>query len=103
MVGDMILHTVAFATRHPAGSPAETAFLQAGAELARLPMVRNFRTYRQVCTKNDFAFGFAMEFASQADYDAYNRHPVHVDFVERRWKAEVVRFLELDYVDYRSA
>ena len=48
--------------------------------------------------KNDYEFGFSMEFADQAAYDAYNDHPKHVKFVEERWKREVERFLEIDYV-----
>jgi len=49
--------------------------------------------------KTDFDFGFSMEFASQADYDAYTAHPDHVKFVEERWKKEVVRFQEIDFVN----
>ena len=41
-----------------------------------------------------------MEFASQQDYDSYNVHPDHVNFVEARWKPEVVDFIELDYIHY---
>jgi len=44
-----------------------------------------------------------MEFASQADYTAYNVHPAHVRFVETRWKPEVTDFLELDYVVFAPA
>jgi hypothetical protein len=53
---------------------------------------------RQISTvNNDYHFGFSMEFASQAHYDAYSQHLSHVDFVERRWKLEVTRFLEIDF------
>jgi hypothetical protein len=38
-----------------------------------------------------------MEFADQAAYDAYNRHPKHVKFVQDRWEREVSRSLEIDY------
>ncbi len=38
-----------------------------------------------------------MEFATRADYETYNQHPVHVGFVEERWKKEVASFLEIDY------
>lgn len=98
----MILHTVAFSLEHSKGSKAEQDFLAAGMALAKLPMVKNFRCYRQVGLKNDFDFGFAMEFESEEDYQAYNQHPLHQNFVETRWKKEVSDFLELDYVDYQS-
>lgn len=65
--------------------------------LAAIPGVENFEALRQVSPKNDFAFGFSMEFADQAAYDGYNRHPDHVAFVRDRWVPEVETFLEIDY------
>ncbi|SDT38305.1 Dabb family protein [Jiangella sp. DSM 45060] len=93
----MIRHTVAFRLRHPAGSQEERDFLRAALALAGIPGVQRFEQLRQTSPKNDFAFGFSMEFADQAAYDAYNEHPVHVAFVADRWAAEVEDFLELDY------
>lgn len=93
----MIRHTVAFTLKYPAGSPEERAFLDAALVLADLPMVGNFERLRQVSGKNGFAYGFSMEFADQAAYDAYNLHPAHAAFVRDRWQAEVADFLEIDY------
>ena len=93
----MIRHTVAFRLKHPAGSAAEADFLAAGSRLAGIPGVENFESLRQVSPKNDFSFGFSMEFADQAAYTGYNEHPDHVRFVEERWKPEVEDFLEIDY------
>ena len=95
----MILHTVAFRLKHQHGSEAETDFLKAGSALANLSMVQNFKCYKQTSEKNDFDFGFSMEFATLADYQAYSQHPMHVEFVSNRWIPEVVDFLELDYED----
>jgi hypothetical protein len=39
-----------------------------------------------------------MEFSDQADYDAYNKHPDHVSFVQNVWMKEVAEFQEIDYV-----
>jgi hypothetical protein len=94
----MIRHTVAFKLKHAANSQAEAVFLQAALILAAIPTVTKFERLRQVSVKNNFDFGFSMEFASQQDYEAYNMHPEHIRFVETRWKPEVVDFLELDYV-----
>jgi hypothetical protein len=94
----LILHTVAFSLRHPEGSPAETHFLDDALVLARLPMVGNVRRFRQVSQKSPYRFGFSMEFADQAAYDAYNHHPSHVGFVRDRWLVEVSRFQETDYI-----
>lgn len=96
----MIRHTVVFSLNHPSGSAAEAGFLAAARVLEQIPAVRNFERLRQVSRKNEYAFGFSMEFASEADYAAYNAHPDHVAFVESRWVPEVADFLEIDYVPY---
>lgn len=93
----MIRHTVVFRLRHPPGSSDEKAFLEAARTLAAIPGVERFEQLREVSPKNDYAFGFSMEFADQAAYDAYNSHPDHVAFVEGRWMPEVEDFLEIDY------
>ena len=93
----MIRHTVIFNLKHPAGSTAEAAFLEAADTLATIPGVQKFEKLRQVSPKNDYAFGFSMEFADQAAYSHYNDHPDHVAFVQGRWIPEVVKFMEIDY------
>jgi len=96
----MIRHTVAFRLKHPAGSADEVAFLAAAAMLRDIPGVQHFEQLRQVSLKNNFRFGFSMEFADQAAYDSYNVHPDHVAFVRDRWVPEVETFLEIDYVPF---
>ena len=94
----MIRHTVAFRLKHERYSSAEKDFLEAAKVLAEIPGVRKFEQLRQVSPKNDFTFGFSMEFRDQAAYDAYNNHPDHVAFVRDRWVPEVEAFMEIDYV-----
>lgn len=100
----MIRHTVVFRLRHPEGSAEESAFLQAALVLAAIPGVERFEQLRQVSPKNDYRFGFSMEFADEAAYRSYDEHPDHVAFVRDRWVPEVEEFLEIDYVpvDVRS-
>lgn len=93
----MIRHTVVFRLKHKPGSQEEKAFLEAGKGLAAIPGVEKFEQLREVSPKNGYHFGFSMEFADQAAYDRYNRHPDHVAFVEGRWIPEVEKFLEIDY------
>jgi Stress responsive A/B Barrel Domain len=97
----MIRHTVMFNLRHANRSSQETGFLKHAEVLAKIPGVEKFEQLRQVSPKNDFAFGFSMEFVSQAEYSAYNDHPDHVAFVRDRWVPEVAKFLEVDYVPLR--
>ncbi|WP_127792433.1 Dabb family protein [Agromyces sp. LHK192] len=95
----MIRHTVAFRLVHPDGSAEETAFLADGRRiLTGIPGVEDFVVSRQVSPKSTHRFQFAMSFADQAAYDAYNGHPEHVAFVTTRWMPEVAEFDELDFV-----
>lgn len=93
----MIRHTVVFILKHAAGSTEEAAFLRDAKVLGDIPGVDNFEQLRQISAKNDYHFGFSMEFADQAAYASYNDHPDHVAFVRDRWVPEVDRFLEIDY------
>ena len=92
-----IRHTVSFTLAHPPGSAEERDFLDAARELDGIPGVEAFEVLAEVSPKNGFRHGISMEFADQAAYDDYNVHPHHVQFVEERWKKEVVDFLEIDY------
>lgn len=92
-----IRHTVVFKTIHPVGSAEEQNFLDAGIALSAIPGVENFECLREISPKNDYVWGFLMEFADQSAYDAYNQHPDHVSFVENRWMKEVEIFQEIDY------
>jgi hypothetical protein len=93
----MIRHTVVFRLKHAAGSAQETRFLADALRLAAIPGVEKFERLRQVGRKNDYRFGFSMEFADHAAYRGYNDHPDHVAFVRDRWVPEVEAFLEIDY------
>jgi hypothetical protein len=92
-----IRHTVVFTPEHPPGSEAEADFLAAAAQLESIPGVEAFEILRETSPKNDYRFGISMEFAGPEGYAAYNEHPDHVRFVQERWLAEVVDFLEVDY------
>ena len=93
----MIRHTVVFRLKHAAGSAEERDFLTAARGLAAIPGVEKFEQLRQVSRKNDYRFGFSMEFANEAAYAGYDAHPVHVALVRDRWIPEVSAFLEIDY------
>ena len=94
----MITHSVFFTLKHPQGSAAEAEFLRAANVLVGIPGVRNFAKLKEVSPKNDFHFGFTMQFENQQAYDGYNIHPDHVAFVNNRWIPEVKRFQEIDHV-----
>lgn len=94
----MIRHSVIFTLKHAHGSLQERAFLRdARTALEKIPGVTKFEQLKQVSPKNDYRFGFSMEFADKAAYGGYNTHPKHVAFVRDRWDREVEKFLEIDY------
>ena len=95
----MIIHTVAFKLKHPAGSAAEQRFLAQGIRLSEIEGVENFRCLRQISPKNPYDFNFSMQFVDQAAYDHYNQHPDHQNFVRNVWLKEVTDFLEADFVE----
>lgn len=93
-----VRHMVIFDLKHPEHSPEAVKFLEDGRSiLSAIPTVTNFVACKQVSIKNEYTYGFTMDFADQAAYDAYNEHPAHAAFVEERWKKEVERFLEIDF------
>ena len=94
----VIRHTVMFRLKHAKGTVEETAFLSAATVLADIPGVKRFEQLVRVSPKNDFSFGFSMEFDDRAAFHAYDSHPDHVAFVRDRWVPEVEAFLEADYV-----
>ena len=93
----MIRHTVVFKLKHAAGSDQEKSFLDTAVKLADIPNVEKFECLRQVSKKNIYTFGLSMEFSSDENYQSYNTHPDHRNFVKTRWIPEVADFLEIDY------
>lgn len=97
----MIRHTVSFTLVHAPDSGAEQDFLtQAPALLRTIDGVEDFTVSRQVSPKSDYRFQFAMTFADEATFAAYDSHPDHQEFVASRWRTEVSAFEELDFVAY---
>ncbi len=93
-----IRHMVIFSLKHGQGSSAAQEFLQDAEEkLSGIASVEEFTVFDQISAKNDYDYGFSMDFKDQDAYDTYNAHPTHVAFVEQRWKKEVEKFLEIDF------
>lgn len=93
-----IRHMVIFDLKVEKGSTAAEKFLSDGQRiLEAIPVVKQFEVLYQVSAKNDYDYGFSMEFDSQVDYETYNAHPDHEKFVQERWMTEVERFLEIDF------
>jgi hypothetical protein len=93
-----VRHSVVFTPTHAEGSAEEADLLAAMRRLAAIPGVEAFELMREVSPKNDYRYGLTMEFVDDSAYQAYNEHPEHVEFVDRRWDSEVAEFLEIDTV-----
>lgn len=94
----MLTHTVFFTLKFPKGSVEQHEFLHAAAKLDSIPGVQNFKSLRQLSSKNDFDYGLTMDFETQEYYDSYSQHPDHTTFVETFWGKYVADFMEIDYV-----
>jgi len=93
-----IIHSVVFSLKHEKGSVEEVRFLHDGKTiLSSIPTVNNFQVFREISPKNNYDFGFSMVFNNKEDYETYNAHPKHVEFVAERWDKEVTQFMEVDY------
>lgn len=98
MTNNRIRHMVIFSLKYDLEDPETDKFLKDGKEiLTSIPVVEKFEVMRQVSSKNEYHFGFSMEFVDQQAYDTYNQHPSHVGFVNQRWIPEVTKFLEIDF------
>jgi len=98
MDNQAIRHMVIFNLKVDKGTDEAERFLADGkAILESISVVNHFEVLYQVSPKNDYDYGFSMEFDNQADYDTYNAHPSHEEFVSERWMKEVERFLEIDF------
>jgi hypothetical protein len=93
-----IRHTVAFTLKHDNESPEAASFLEALADLAAIDGVEELQVLSEVSPKNGYRYGVTMEFATRAAYETYNASPEHVEFVRDRWDADVVDFIEIDFV-----
>ena len=93
----MIRHSVILKLKISPNSAEEKLFLAAAKKLADIEGVQQFEVLKQVSKKNNFDFGLSMEFDNQQSYDAYSRHPAHVQFIQDYWLQYVEDFLEIDY------
>jgi hypothetical protein len=93
----MIHHTVFFKLNFPAGSTEEVLFFEASGALSTIEGVQEFHTLKEISPKNHYEYGFAMKFADNEVYDRYNKHPLHVQFVNHHWITSVADFIEIDY------
>jgi len=93
----MIHHTVFFKLNLPAGSTEEVLFFEASGVLAAIDGVQEFKTLKEISPRNHYEYGFAMKFEGREEYDSYNKHPMHVQFVNQHWMTSVADFIEIDY------
>jgi len=98
MQKERIRHMVLFCLMYDKDGTETEKFLQDGQTiLSTIPVVEKFEVLKQISPKNEYDFGFSMEFSDKAAYEMYNANPLHVDFVKDRWLKEVTKFLEIDF------
>jgi hypothetical protein len=93
-----IRHMVVFNLKYPKSDPRTQEFLDTAKRMLRpIPFALNIEQCYQTSAMCKFDFGFSFDFASPADYEGYNNHPDHKQFVEEWWKTQVADFMEIDF------
>lgn len=94
----IIKHMVIFCLKYAKDSiETENFLLKSKNILSSIEGVKNFEIVKQFNPKNDYDFGFYMEFKDKKTYQSYNENPAHINYVQQIWLKEVVRFLEIDF------
>jgi hypothetical protein len=97
----MITHVVVFWTDKPYASNRDALLL--GAEkLSAIPGTLNYRSGPPLpslrgAVDDSFTVAVSMDFASQADADIYQHHPLHKEFIETCVKPHARRFIVYDF------
>ncbi len=66
-------HMVIFCLKYELNSIEAENFLGDGHDLlTQIPGVEDFKVFNQISLKNDYDYGFSMEFSSQEAYQFYN-------------------------------
>jgi hypothetical protein len=93
-----IKHMVIFCLKYDKDSIETDNFLIKSKNiLSSIEGVENFEVVKQFNPKNDYDFGFYMEFKDKKTYQSYNENPAHINYVKYTWLKEVERFLEIDF------
>jgi hypothetical protein len=98
----MITHVVVFWTDKPHGENRDRLLAGTRELLAPIPGVLEFRTGVPMpsprgVVDDSFAVAISMTFVDQAAADTYQKHPLHVKFVEQCVKPYVKRFVVYDF------
>lgn len=98
----VITHVVIFWTDKPHGENCDRLLAGARELLAPIPGMLEFRCGTPVSSTrgvvdDSFSVAISMTFADQAAADAYQKHPLHVKFVEQYVKVLVRRFVVYDW------
>jgi Stress responsive A/B Barrel Domain len=98
----MFSHVVIFWTKPD--KPDATAELLAGAEkyLKPIPGLLSFHVGKMVKSHRDvvdqsYQVALNLQFASKADQDAYQDHPLHIEFVEKSFKPNCEKVRVYDF------
>jgi Stress responsive A/B Barrel Domain len=89
-------HSVIFSMNENIDALRTKEFIIEAKKLSTISGVLNFKAWKQVSKKNNFQYGLSMEFKSEEDFQIYNNHPIHKDFIDQQWIPCVSDFLEID-------
>lgn len=98
----MLTHTVQFRFKAGLSDKDKVEFMDALHALSAIPGVLDFGIFNQVSHGNSFEYLATMRFHTRSEYDAYSKHPQHMDFINQQWIPKIDSFLEGDYVEWQA-
>ncbi len=98
----MLSHVVIFWTNPEVPNAAEELIAGAEKYLRPIPLVTSFHVGRMVKSHRDvvdqtYQVALNLQFTDKAQEEAYQVHPLHVEFVEKAFKPNCVRALIYDF------
>lgn len=96
-----VRHMVVFNLKYSKSDPRTADFFETAKKIfSNIPIAKNFMICDEISPKNGYDYGFSFDFMTQADYDAYNKIPEHLRFIEEYWEKDVRDFLEIDLKEW---
>jgi hypothetical protein len=98
----MLSHVVIFWTNPEVPNAAEALIAGAEKYLKPIPFAKNFHVGRMVPSHRDvvdqsYQVALNLQFEDKASEDAYQVHPLHLDFVEKAFKPNCIRVRVYDF------
>ena len=94
-----ITRMVFFNLKHEAGSPEAEIFFKNALVLKEVPSLSEFEILKVEGQQFDFDYVIRLVFEDQQGVEDYVNHEIHIDYLEKEWKANVTGGMLIDLLD----